>query len=88
MTVRKKPSGKWEVRVVLPTGRRIGRTFDRKSDAQDYNLWLRRRTQLGEAVAPERDAFERSAMGRLAHVAGRCWVSSLSPTCPAGGRRG
>lgn len=54
MTVRRKSNGKWEVRVVLG-GRRVGRTFDRKGDADTYDVWINRRKQLGEAAPPARD---------------------------------
>lgn len=54
MTVRRKPNGKYEVRVVMG-GRRVGRTFDRKGDADSYDLFLTRRKQLGDAAPPEPD---------------------------------
>lgn len=54
MTVIKKPNGKYEVRVVM-AGRRVGRTFDRKGDAEQYDTWLNRRKQLGDAAPPEPD---------------------------------
>ncbi|MGH2450281.1 MAG: tyrosine-type recombinase/integrase [Candidatus Limnocylindria bacterium] len=54
MSVRRKPNGKWEVRKVLG-GRRVGRTFDYKRDADAYDTWLERRKQLGEAAPPEPD---------------------------------
>lgn len=46
MSVRKKPSGKWEVRWREGT-QHYGRTFDRKKDAERFDLELRRRRQLG-----------------------------------------
>lgn len=54
MSVRRKPNGRWEVRKVL-SGRRHGRTFDLKRDADAYDTWLERRKQLGEAAPPEAD---------------------------------
>lgn len=50
--LRRKPNGKWEIRW-REGGRRRSRTFDRKSDAQDFIAWARRRRQLGQAVVPD-----------------------------------
>lgn len=46
MSVRKKTGGRWEVRW-RDGSKRYGRTFDRKSDAERFDLELRRRQQLG-----------------------------------------
>jgi integrase len=54
LSVRRKENGKWEVRVLLG-GRRVGRTFDYKGDADQYDTYLNRRKQLGDAAPPERD---------------------------------
>jgi hypothetical protein len=45
-------SGRWRLRW-REGGRRQSRTFDRKSDANDYAAWLRRRQQLGHAAVPD-----------------------------------
>jgi integrase len=53
--VRRTYNGKWELRW-RESGRgsrRHSRTFDRKSDATDYEAWLRRRRQLGQAAVPD-----------------------------------
>lgn len=55
MTVRKKDNGRWEVRVVMAGGRRVGRTFDLKGDADKYDTYLNRRKQMGDAKPPEPD---------------------------------
>jgi integrase len=52
MDIRKTYNGKWELRW-REGNRRRSRTFDRKSDATDYEAWLRRRRQLGQAAVPE-----------------------------------
>ncbi len=55
MDIYKKPNGKWEVRWREGGrgSRRHSRTFDRKSDATNYEAWLRRRRQLGHAAVPD-----------------------------------
>jgi integrase len=52
MAPKKKANGRWEVRW-REGGRRRGRTFDRKSDADDFEAWMRRRKQLGQAAVAE-----------------------------------
>ena len=49
MDVRRTYNGKWELRWREGSQRR-SRTFDRKSDAADFDAWLRRRRQLGQAA--------------------------------------
>jgi integrase len=46
MSARKRENGKWEVRW-RQGGRRYSRTFDRKGDAERFDVELRRRLQLG-----------------------------------------
>jgi len=50
--LRRTYNGKWELRW-QEGGRKRSRTFDRKSDAQDFEAWLRRRRQLGQAAVPD-----------------------------------
>lgn len=45
-------NGRWELRW-QEGGRKRSRTFDRKSDAQDFHAWQRRRRQLGQAAVPD-----------------------------------
>lgn len=52
MDLRRRPNGLWEVRW-REGSRRRGRTFDRKSDAQNFVAWQRRRQQLGQAAIPD-----------------------------------
>ena len=53
--VRRTYNGKWELRWREGGrgSRRHSRTFDRKSDATNYEAWLRRRRQLGHAAVPD-----------------------------------
>ena len=53
--VRRTYNGKWELRWREGGrgSRRHSRTFDRKSDATNYEAWLRRRRQLGQAAVPD-----------------------------------
>jgi integrase len=53
--IRRTYNGKWELRWREGGrgGRRHSRTFDRKSDAMNYEAWLRRRRQLGQAAVPD-----------------------------------
>src|SRR5579875_3634372 len=52
MDIRRTYHGKWELRW-REGSRRRSRTFDRKSDAANYEAWLRRRRQLGQAAVPD-----------------------------------
>jgi integrase len=52
MDIVRRSSGRWQVRW-REAGRRRGRSFDRKKDAEDYMAWLRRRQQLGHAAVPD-----------------------------------
>jgi len=48
----RKANGRWEVRWREGTRRR-GQTFDRKTDAQNFLAFQRRRQQLGQAAVPD-----------------------------------
>jgi integrase len=52
VAIRKLPNGRWEARerVGGRESRRLSRTFDRKADAEQWALDVRRRKQLGEAI--------------------------------------
>lgn len=52
MDIRRTYNGKWELRWT-EGGRKRSRTFDRKSDAQNFDAWQRRRRQLGQAAVPD-----------------------------------
>jgi integrase len=52
MDLRKKPNGRWELRW-REAGRKRGRTFDRKRDAEQFATHLQRRRQLGQAAIPD-----------------------------------
>jgi integrase len=52
MDLRRKANGRWELRW-WEAGRKRGRTFDRKGDAEKFMAWLIRRRQLGQAAIPE-----------------------------------
>ena len=52
MDVQKTYNGKWELRWTEGSRKR-SRTFDRKSDAQNFYAWQRRRRQLGQAAVPD-----------------------------------
>ena len=52
MDLRKKPNGRWELRW-REAGRKRGRTFDRKRDAEQFASHLQRRRQLGQAAIPD-----------------------------------
>lgn len=52
MDLHRKDNGRWEVRWREGTRRR-GRTFDRKTDAQNFLAFQRRRQQLGHAAVPD-----------------------------------
>ncbi|MHB8660296.1 MAG: tyrosine-type recombinase/integrase [Solirubrobacteraceae bacterium] len=52
MDLRRTYNGKWELRW-QESGHKRSRTFDRKSDAQDFDAWPRRRRQLGKAAVPD-----------------------------------
>jgi integrase len=52
MDIQRTYNGKWELRWT-DGGRKRSRTFDRKSDAQNFYAWQRRRRQLGQAAVPD-----------------------------------
>lgn len=52
MDLSRKANGRWEVRWREGTRKR-GRTFDRKTDAQNFLAFQRRRQQLGQAAVPD-----------------------------------
>jgi len=52
MDLRRKANGRLELRW-WEAGRKRGRTFDRKGDAEKFMAWLLRRRQLGQAAIPE-----------------------------------
>ncbi len=54
MSISRKPNGRYEVRW-RQGDRRLGRTFDRKSDAVAFDLEVRRRQQLGGLLSPDLD---------------------------------
>jgi hypothetical protein len=54
MSARRRDNGKWEVRW-RQGGRRYSRTFDRKRDAERFDVELRRRLQLGALGLFEQD---------------------------------
>jgi integrase/recombinase XerC len=54
MSVHKQPNGKWRV-MYRVNGRQRSRTFDRKGDATTFDAEIRRRKQLGPALAAELD---------------------------------
>lgn len=56
VSVRKKPSGKWEVRWREVGGRHRGRTLDRRKDADAFATEVRRRLQLGGLVELQDDS--------------------------------
>src|SRR5687768_5768517 len=47
----RKRGDKWEVRWSEPSGKRPSKTFDRKKDAEAWELEVRRRRQRGGLVA-------------------------------------
>jgi integrase len=52
MDLRRKANRKWELRW-REAGRYASRTFDRKKDAEQFDIDRRRRKQLGQAAIPE-----------------------------------
>ena len=52
MDLRRKANGKWELRW-REAGRYASRTFDRKKDAEQFDIDRRRRKQLGQAAIPD-----------------------------------
>jgi integrase len=52
MDLRRKANGRWELRW-REAGRYASRTFDRKKDAEQFDVDRRRRKQLGQAAIPE-----------------------------------
>ena len=51
-TVSKRPNGKWQARYTAPDGKRRSKTFDRKSDAEDWLADIRSDIRRGDYVAP------------------------------------
>ena len=80
MSLRRAPTGRWEVRW-REGGRRYGRTFDVRADAVAFRLEIRRRQQLGGFVTPELDVT-------LAEFVGEWWelhvVPNLAPHTQVG----
>jgi integrase len=54
MSVHKRANGRWEVKYRV-AGRQRSRTFDRKGDADRFDAEVKRRSQLGPALARELD---------------------------------
>jgi len=80
VSLRRAPTGRWEVRW-REGGRRYGRTFDVRADAVAFRLEIRRRQQLGGFVTPELDVT-------LAEFVGEWWelhvVPNLAPHTQVG----
>jgi integrase len=66
MSVHRQPNGKWRV-IYRVNGRQRSRTFDRKGDANTFDAEIRRRKQLGPALAAELD---RSTLSLIGYVRG------------------
>jgi integrase len=54
MSVHRRDNGRWEVKYRI-AGRQRSRTFDRKGDADRFDAEVKRRSQLGPALARELD---------------------------------
>ncbi len=75
MDLHRTANGKWELRW-REGGRKRSRTFDRKSDAQDFHAWQRRRRQLGQATV-----LDDVALGELVETYWRLHaVPNLAPS--------
>jgi integrase len=75
MSIRKTPTGRYEVRW-REGGRRHGRTFDRLADARVFETEIRRRRQLGGLLSADLDIT-------LERLAAEWWVLHVEPNLAA-----